>query len=491
MSKELEAAVLGAILDAEGPVLKSNPGALIDSAGLRATDFTEPRIRVAWGIAARLAERRRPVDAVTIFAAARSAGQLGDPDLTWLKTLQVSNALDRERFVVVVDQLRRSARGSDLAKSLTEAIDSLRRKGDVYNVASALEEVCRAAAMDHSQDETGDQDALEVGAEWEGGGDRVGSPLIVPTGVRIIDEHIGGFVPNLNVIAGLPSAGKSALAATMIEQQLRMGMRVGIFGLEDGTRWLARRLISKGLNIPVRLVGVQKIEGDLAERYPTVMQDVTNLLRGLTTYRHDTITVDEMCRRASHWVQNKGVQCIYLDHGGEVEHDLGKFNGEMRLAVGETYKRMRNTAIRYQVPFVTLAHTTRDSDNEEVAPRARDLAESAYIERRSRKMLGCWRRMASPDEMRVTVLKDTEGRSGQTLVLKRITQSALIDPNEGEEISLEQERREEAKKKKLDRVQESADAKEAKEALEADMRAKKKKRAPQGDLLEGVKNGAA
>jgi replicative DNA helicase len=481
MSAELEAAILGAVFDADGPAIRSNAGALVDMAGLRQQDFLDPRIQICWPIVLRLAARSRPVDANTVFAGAQAAKKLQGSDLAWLQSLQSRNSMDGARFAQVAEQLRRISRARVLQGQLEEAQRQLKGGGDVFKIASSLEGICRDTAIDHASDDTADQDVLEIAAEWELRDQGKGRPLLVPTGIKLLDEYFRGFWPNLNVIMGLPSAGKTALVDSIIEQQLLMGLRVGIFGLEDGTRHLGERLIAKRLGIPVGDVGSAKLTGMLAERYGDVMQEVTTLLKAVVTYRHDTITAWEMCRRGTHWVRNLGVQCIYLDHGGEVEHDTAKFQ-DYRLAVGDSYRQMRNLARREQVPVVAVAHTTRASDeDEDRPPRAKDASESAYIERRARTMLGCWVKRGRPDEMRVTGVKNTKGRTGWTLALKRLTTAALIDQDGGEEVSLEQERRLEAKSKRLERVKETDEVKAERAAMAA-ARKPAKKPSPQAAL---------
>lgn len=486
MSADVEGLILGAVLDAEGAVLASNAGALLDLAGLKASDFVNAHVRNAWGVVEKLVERRRPVDAGTVAAAGATVKVLPDGALEWLRRLQGANTLDRNAFAEVVEQVRRRRRGDELKKTLTEALTRL-EAGDVEpsRVAGELEGRCHDLAVAGvGADETGDSDVLELGLEWEKR-DVAGKPLLVPSGIRIIDEHIGGLPPNLSVWAGLPSVGKSALLATAIEQQLRLGFRVGLFGLEDGTRWLSKRIIARELKLPVRDVGVKRLDQLTAEqqaRYPDVMQATAALLKGLVTYRRDTISAADLVRRSAHWAQNLGVQCIYVDHGGEVDHDTARFD-DYRLAVADTYRHVRNFAVRYQVPVVVLAHTNRASerpDGEEQPPRASDMAETSYIERRARLILGLWRRQGEAGVMRVTVLKQTEGRAGQTLLLTRHIEAAMIDAAEGHEVNLWAERMAEQRKKREARdVEKQAKAEALAKLRESEKAAKKPKPPPQ------------
>lgn len=500
--EQLAPLLLGAVLDAEGPVMKTHAAALLDSCGVRPTDISDKRVRAAWKAADVLAARKRPVDAATVFATARTAGDLADGDLAWLQSLQASNALDSARFVVVAEQLRRSARSHQLSSVLRDEHKNLKDGADPTEVAARLESVTHALGIDHSRDGTGEEDVMELGAAWEARLDPTNKderPIFLPSGVRGIDEAIGGFVANLNVILSQPSIGKSALLGSCIDGQIEQGIRPGLIGLEDGTIWLPERLLARDLGIPLRDVGHRRLEGELAERYSGVMQATANKLRLLTCYRHDVIGTAESLRRMAHWVKNLGVQCLYIDHGGEVEHPREQFQGETRLAVGESYRLWRNFGVRNKTPVVVLAHSNRPDnqrgDDDERPPRVTDIAESAYIERRARVILGLWERSSKPEQLRVTVLKNTKGERGRTYALKRLRSCALIDKVEWEELSVLTERKDEAKARRLEKAaakQEEADAK-AKLAAEskAAKEAAKAKKKPQLDLVPEVPpNGA-
>src|SRR5690606_38620322 len=103
-------------------------------------------------------------------------------------------------------------------------------------------------------DETGESDVISLLDSWEAASRGEYDPLL-PTGIRIIDEHVGGWERNLNLVGGLPSVGKSALIATIIGNQLKAGRKVGLFGLEEGTLWLLKRLVARDTGLQLRAVG--------------------------------------------------------------------------------------------------------------------------------------------------------------------------------------------------------------------------------------------
>lgn len=481
--------ILGAVLDAEGDLLGSNAAALVDASGLAPTDFDEPRARAAWQLIQLAVAKRKPVSADVLWSAGASSRHFQPADKTWLRELQSRNNLSREAFAEIVSDFRRLTRGRVLEQTLMRHAQALReRSSSPEVVAAALEGQLRELTALQADDGTGEADILEIAQEWDRQETDGSSPLVVPTGIELLDGMIGGgWRPNLNVVAGLPAVGKSAGIGTCMDAEISLGIKVGLFGLEDGTRWFAKRLIARDLKIPLAEVGIKHRDPALQNAFSDAANLHAHRLKNLITYRHDTISVDELVRRATHWIVNLGVQVIYVDHGGEVDHHTERFD-EHRLRVAETYRRLRNLAVRHQVPVVVLVHTTRDSDDDtDRPPRTKEIAESAYIERRARLILGLWRRFHERGIMRATVLKNTEGEANLTAKLERLVECALLDPLAGERVNLEQERREEFKKARETKAAEKAKDKELQAKAAADLKAAKeaaaKKAKPQLELV--------
>lgn len=480
MSAALEATLLGAVLDAEGPVLRTAAGVLIDLAGLRSEDFTDPRVRVAWSIAARLAERRRPIDAVSVFAAGKTVRAFADADLEWLSALQTSNALDRERFGEVVESMRVRLRSERLLSALSTAQAKLRESpAALSEVAGQLEGTLTEVLAGVVKDSDASEDLLSLASDWERAESGEGAPQLVPTGIEALDDLIGGMPINLNVWVGQPSVGKSALLGAVVDAQLDLGLRVGLFGLEDGSRWVTKRLMARELGMPVRSVGHAKRTEAQLNRFADAGAAYTEKLRRLTVFRHDSITIDELCRRAVSWKVHRAIDVLYVDHGGEIDHFSERID-EHRLRVGESYRRLRNLALRLQIPVVVLAHSARPLDDEERPPRLIEIAESAYIERRARMVLGLWRKQAEPDFMRVTVLKATESEPNLTVKLPRHTTAALLSRTGGERVNLLGEKQRELRAAREAREAEKAALKAA--AAEAREAEKAKRRPAQASL---------
>lgn len=477
-SPSLEEVILGAILDAEGPVLKTSAGLLVEMSGMKPQDFTLVRCRVAWQVVQRLAQARRPVDSMTVFAAGKTARKFSDADRDWLQSLQYGNQLDRDRFSNVCESMRTAARAKQLEAILEAQLASLRGgTSDVGAVAGALESSLKELLSASLPDGTGEDDVMEVSTDWDQQEAGTTRPTLIPTGMAFLDELIGGWVQNLNLVGALPSVGKSALLASCIDGQTKAGLKVGLFGLEDGTKWLARRIIAREMGIPVRDVGWKQRTPEQQVQFGDVGAAAAQQLRNLICYRRGGLSVRDLLQRAAHWVRNKDVNCIWIDHGGEIDHSAdGMDEEQMNYRVAATYSKLRDFAVEYGVPVVAMAHAKRPYDgNEERPPLMTELADSSKLEKASRVFLGCWRRYSEPDFMRVTVVKATEGEPNITAKVKRFRTAALLDGSDWERVDLLRERANEAKaKREAKEAERRAAAEAAKAAKEAAKRPKQK-----------------
>lgn len=455
---ELEAALVGTLLGAR------EPAKLLEASGLTPDDFTDRNLAIVWDLVRRQLEHSRPVSPVVVFAAGVAAKSLSADDIGWLQTLQLRHALATDSFLATAAEVRREARRRQVSTRLRALSDELRNKDmEPAKIWAALEEQQQLLRRDYAQNRTGEAEVAELLGEW----DRriaAGKPLRCPTAIPVIDEHLGGWDANLNLLIGAPGSLKSGFLATVIEAQLKAGMRVGLFGLEDGTAWLTRRLVAKRLGIPLRDIGNRKrteAEEDLIDQ---AGPELTGLMRNLLVYRQGSITPAELCRWSSSWIMNHGCQCIYVDNATELDYGGGGGDDDKhRLAVAGAFRRVRDLAVRHEVPIVVLAHTTRKYDERtggEKPPHPSDAAESAALERRARKMLGTWRKGSA---FRISVLKSNEGESRLTFEFDRLVEQGLLDPEKGRLVNLQEESREE-RQAKAAREDENAVAKRLRRA---------------------------
>ena len=345
-----------------------------------------------------------------------------------LARLQIQASLpSRDSFLAQCEALRHARKLERLRRWHREQLAALEHGQDVTAAAAQLESFARDFTSQARTDETGEADVFEVLEEWDAYNAGIRLPY-VPTGITAVDDVCRGYVPNLNVIGGLPSVGKSAFVAESIMSCLEKGMRVGLFGLEDATKWITRRHMSRRMGLAVGDIGSRCLNEYQQERLADVAGDLCRLQERLYVYRQAGITPATLLATTKHWVLNRGVKLVFIYHGGEVQHEEGD-KDRHDLSVANTYRLLRDFAVNHKVPIVVLCHFKRtDGDGK---PKPSSFAETAYIERMARLALGLWEKPSAPDILRCTVLKQTEGRRGQTLALRRDAEHALLMRGEG------------------------------------------------------------
>lgn len=438
-SAKIESWVLGALMDADGPLLRSRASDLLAATGITAEDFTTQPHAVAFKAIAVLAERGRPTDAQSVFAICRGTSQLEDA-FEGMRTLQASNSSNREALLGHAEELRRLTLLRRLVAFHAEQLAKLERAdANPTQSAAAIEAFAHTFAATTQEDETGDQDMYEIIEDWDAFAQGTRLPYL-GTGIQILDDAIQGFVPNLNVIGGMPSIGKSAVVAEMIMSWLEGGLKVGLFGLEDATKWLSKRHLSRRMGISVGDVGAIRLSEHQQERLAVSANDITQLTRNMLVYRRAGIDPATLVQKCKHWILNKGVKAIVIDHGGEVAHENRTARDRHDLAVASTYRELRNVAVNHKTPIIVLCHFNRDTEKDlGGVPTMQSFAETEYIARMARVALSLWQKPGER-EMRCTVLKRTEGERNITVAIDRDAKHALVRRVGGRTVDTDAER---------------------------------------------------
>lgn len=433
-----ERRILGALMDAGGPLLRSTAAELIAGAELTAECFSSARLRTVFGAVAALTARGRPTDAETVFGVSARQGL----PLEELLQLHGGNTVNRAAFAECTERVRKMAALRKLDAFYREQLEALSRPdADPVHLATAVGAFAQSFVGANHVDTTGLDDWNDLMEDWDAfmHGKR---ESYIATGIQALDDEIGGFVNNLNVIGGLPSIGKTALAHTIIINNLLRGVKVGLFGLEDGTRPLIERHVARVLGIPIGDVAARRINEHQADRLQSEGARLCPLLPNLLTYRWAGIEPEVLVQTSKRWVLTKGVKLIVVDHGGEVQHASRQVKDRYDLAVADTYRQLRDLAVNHRVPVVVLSHLTRRTEDTG-RPTMQSFAESAYIERMARLALGLWARPAGHKDkdrtLMVTVLKRTKGRRDVTLELTRHMEASLVRNEGGQVVDLEAE----------------------------------------------------
>jgi replicative DNA helicase len=449
---DMEWLVLGALLDSDGPALRSSAKQVLSETGLTVEDFSQPAAVVWFGCIKQLVDRDRPVDPATVWGISRGMSKVPEDGLARLNGLQSANTCDKAKLGAYAQELRRLAKLRQLERFYASQLKSVHEVGaQPSRLAAELEGFCRDFAGSEEEFSSGTSDMVEIAEDWAAA--RLGERKpFVPTGIEILDEYILGWEENLNVVGGPPSAGKSALITAAIWNALQDGHRVCVFGLEDGTKWIAKRLLSRRIGMPIKnvcKVGLNDYQQSVVQEE---MGKLSERLGDLLTYKRGGIGTEQLVQLCKKAVSKYGVRTIFIDHGLEVRHEGVNKSDELRTRIQNTFAQLRDLAFTTHTPIVVVVHFNRTQGHSDGPPTMNQFAECAGIERMARLAIGLWEKDGDPpDIVRCTVLKQTEGEKGVHLALRREVQHALIANAGGYRLNLREEREAEAATRKASR----------------------------------------
>lgn len=313
-------------------------------------------------------------------------------------------------------------------------------------VATAVEAAARFASLDaQAVDESAEGDLMDILSDWDNVWQgRAGEPYLPLPWQWMTEAGVKGFPESLSVIAGRSGIGKTATLSTCMAHWLWTRPDVGgVFGLEDGTRWLPERWLAYKLGMDYADVGASAARLTVSQEQ--IMEDFSprlhDILRAkLKRYRRPGITASELVARCRRWVA-EGVKWIVIDHGLRVDYEAG--GGREDRAIGRTVDALANLAYDKHVPIIVAWHLNRSNDDDAM-PQRKDLKESGYLDAAARFILGAWRQPTGPDGQPRTMLTVVKANKvapeGLTGCLQWAGRSGMFDPKGGYVVDFAAER---------------------------------------------------
>jgi replicative DNA helicase len=200
----------------------------------------------------------------------------------------------------------------------------------------------------------------------------------VETGLADLDRLLGGLLPgNLEVVAGRPSMGKSALAGGIAHYVASRGMPVALFSLEETAAQQAQRIVA----IESGVASDRQRRGDLDMVHWQSIVDAEQRIGRLPIYIDETPgqTVPQLRRRMRDLVRRQGVRLAIVDHL-QIIGSAGRVESR-RVEVGEITRTLKRVAKELGIPIVLLSQLSRAVEaRDNKRPLLSDLRESGDIE---------------------------------------------------------------------------------------------------------------
>lgn len=420
VNAEVEQHALGLLLHAsrfEGPARAQE---LLAKSGLLPDQFALPLHREVFAAMEALLRQQRPATlpaVATLLAGSEAFRAAGGRLATLLEAALGEQDTALPQYAETIRSLALLRRAADFLRGV--ATRAQRPSTDPVALLNDLRRFADENGAAAREFRTCGEDAFRLAEKLDAVASGKREPVL-PTGIEILDQEVGGFRPTLTVIGGLPGIGKSALVATILGNWAKQGIKCGLFGLEDGTEWVTERLVSREANVPLswldRRLDDKRAE-DVVEASGRVSLWMQNVAKCAPPGR---LKPADLVAQARDWVVNRGVRAVIVDHIGELHH--GDNRERYDLSIAESLSQLRSLARDYGAVVVAVAHLKRATGKR---PTQADFAESAYVERMARLALGVWAG-DDPTGVNLTVLKHTYGPAGGTVTVRRVAAAALV-----------------------------------------------------------------
>ncbi|MGO9409624.1 MAG: replicative DNA helicase [Spirochaetia bacterium] len=184
--------------------------------------------------------------------------------------------------------------------------------------------------------------------------DKADGPSGVPTGFHELDILLGGLQPGaVYILAARTSVGKTALALSIADYQVRAGIPVGFATMEMSALQLVERLVSIRSSVPVGRMKYGALrDGDMG----AILKAAGSYTAGLRILDKPGLTLRGL-KAWGHGAVGKGDRALYVDYLGLL--DVSNDDRPRWEAMGQVSRTIKNLARELRVPVVALVQLNR------------------------------------------------------------------------------------------------------------------------------------
>ena len=399
--------------------------AILPKITVKLDDFYDSKHRAVFGAMLKLQEAGKPIDFPSL-ATELGNDTTGASDIGFLAELMDASASSAnfEHYANVVSEKAKLRDVIALASDLhNKCMDAVATKEVIVNLLNSVQTTLVGLTP---KDNKGSgmlakfiEEQVKMSIDIKEG--KVENKA-VKTGFLDIDVHIDGLIPgNMIVIAARPGVGKTAFALDIVLNLIKKGMAASYYSLEMTCSEIARRLISKQVNIGLKNLMNGLLGEDDIQKLSSL--SVENSMDNLFITEKNT-TPAEIESDIDKWNAehpDKPMRCVIVDHLQLVGvHDSRAYE-RRDLQLGKYTALLKDIAKRKELTVILLSQLNRALDarnKDEKLPKLSDLRDSGSIEQDADVVLGLYRRALDtqdPTDNTGTciILKNRNGRVGR------------------------------------------------------------------------------
>ena len=346
---------------------------------LRPEDFYRTDNQLIFEACLKLHSEKKPVDSIAIAEELKAKGELDKIG----GALYLSSLLD-EPTATNNDFYANIIRDKAVKRRLIEVGNAITKRAyqPDHSAEEQLDEAQKSILAIGSLGSKNSFDsvpnlALTASDRYEKLHESAGEISGISTGLIDLDRATCGFQDgDLDVIAGRPSMGKTALMICLALNAAKKGHPCGIFSLEMSNQQIVDRMIAgeSGVN------SMKFRSGRFSPEDWQAISKAQSILYGLPIYIDDSPSLyyGELRRRARQMKLHHGVEIIFADYIQLMQGD--KHNGRVE-EVSSISRNLKGLAKELSLPVVALSQLNRAVDSRDnKRPRLSDLRDSGAIE---------------------------------------------------------------------------------------------------------------
>jgi replicative DNA helicase len=345
--------------------------------------FYVPANRELYALVRKMTDEGKPVDLCTVAEELKTAGKLdelgGYAYLTRVSG-RIPTTAGASYFIEKVSELSLLR---DLIRAGTGAVeDCYNYTGGINELADKVESNLMAVTQRRIKGEQKhiSETAKRVMEKMRQMVASKGAVMGLPTGFMDLDRILYGLnAPDLIILAGRPSCGKTALALNIAENvamHVKRRANVMVFSMEMSEEQLVQRMMCCRATVLAARVKSGLCSPDEMDRLAEVEQEIAG--SGLVIDDSSALTVLELRARARRVHQKTPLGLIIVDYLQLMSGTDSKAFREAQIA--ECSRGLKAMAKELNVPVIALSQFNRSSEKENRRPRLSDLRESGSIE---------------------------------------------------------------------------------------------------------------
>lgn len=386
-------------------------GYLLTKCTLTAEDFYSETNRIIYQSMIDVDKQNKPIDIISI--AEHIENKYRSVDMEYIGNIfekGVGVASSFENYVNIIREYSRKNKAKQIAWNLQNQIDENLTEFDP--IQAAIQELMKIDSNKQSFDKTINE-CLEAGLKIVQDAHNSGGLVGIPTGLKSLDEAIGGYHnSDLYVFGARPAMGKTAF---LFCSALANNNCTGIISAEQGHAQAGLRFISISGSVHSQNMRSATLSESEWSRVSagTIKAQQKNIL----VNDEPGISITNLIKQARLWKFNNKLEILFVDYIQKIKGTNP--NAKKYEQVTEVVSALKQLARELDIPVVALAQVKRDVDaRADKRPLLGDMSDASEIEKEADAIFTLYRDEVYNDSSdakgiaEIDVVKNRHGPTG-------------------------------------------------------------------------------